>query len=157
MMFYFLYKYNNNFLFPKIKFMSTKGRPGGIPVGRRKMLWALRVLFSPGSTVLWVLKSVEGQDHLPAQVVWLFEGKIKSMLIGILFILLYRRYLSDKPILVPEEEMGFSCLWVKGIRIWKALATAHEPPVFYKNKKSPTFTGRGLPPKSNKYKLITSF
>ena len=31
-------KYKNNFLFPKIKCMSAKGKPGGIPVGRRKML-----------------------------------------------------------------------------------------------------------------------
>ena len=54
MVFYFLYKYKNNFLFPKIKFVSASSDPGGIPV--------------VGEEVPWVLKPVEGQDHHLAQV-----------------------------------------------------------------------------------------
>ena len=54
MVFYFLYKYKNNFLFPKINFMSARGDPGDI-------LWV-------GEEVPWVLQPVEGQDRCPAQV-----------------------------------------------------------------------------------------
>ena len=37
------------------------------------------------------------------------EEKLKNMLIKI-YVLLYIKYLSDKPLLLPQEAMGFNCL-----------------------------------------------
>lgn len=37
------------------------------------------------------------------------EGRIKNMLIKI-YVLLYIKYMSDKPLLLPQEAMGFNGL-----------------------------------------------